>query len=726
MGPRLARLVWTVAHNVCNNLCMTNHATKARGDLLALAREHLGLEETTDVGLMLHERDGRVVAANTAAGAILGLSSDELEGRKAADPRWAAIDAGGLFVPTQRRPVVHSLKTGLPVRDYVLGVHRPSLDATAERVWISGSCQPIFEPGGQTPSWAISAFSVIGGAEGQLLRLTESERRYRWIAQNANDMVAVLAPDLTHLWVSPSCLALTGYTPDEMIGRRLSEFVHASDLTIVRAAVKSMQAKSTPRLDLTFRLRCAGGRVLWVESVGQSASATDEESGLIRLATRDVTPRIAAENARDEALAELRVSERRYKWIAENASDMVVVLGPDATHLWVSPSSFALTGYTPEELVGRTIWEFLHPSDIPAAGAVVGVVTAGNTDQQKLICRFKHKDGHFLWVESVGHSALSDDGVVQIRLSMRDVTARVAAETDRDAALAELKLLVDHAPIGMCVVDDDGRIVQVNEAMSRLTGFTVAQLADLNFVDLTYPDDAADTRADLRSVATGVLATSSREKRYVRADGETIWAECTITRAAGGAASRTLNIVQLLDLTDHRANTLFATMARTDVLTGLPNRVVLDETLTHALTVARRAKTKVGVAFCDLDRFKQVNDKMGHEAGDELLRQVADRIRATIRESDTAVRLGGDEFVVVCENVLDAVPVSRLASRLRMALDRPYHLAAGTGDVSVSIGIAVGDGPTAAALLQQADEAMYCAKRAACKGVDLTSAAARG
>jgi diguanylate cyclase (GGDEF)-like protein len=199
----------------------------------------------------------------------------------------------------------------------------------------------------------------------------------------------------------------------------------------------------------------------------------------------------------------------------------------------------------------------------------------------------------------------------------------------------------------------------------------------------------------------------------VRADGETIWAERTITRVADPAASRTLFVVQFLDLTDNRASTLFATMAMTDALTGLPNRIVLDDRLAHALTVARRVGTKVGLIFCDLDRFKRVNDTMGHDAGDELLRQVADRIRATIRESDTAVRLGGDEFVVMCENVVDDDPVRHLAGRLQLTLDHPYTLAAGTGDVTVSIGIALGDGPTAAALLQRADESMYCAKRSA-------------
>jgi len=151
---------------------------------------------------------------------------------------------------------------------------------------------------------------------------------------------------------------------------------------------------------------------------------------------------------------------------------------------------------------------------------------------------------------------------------------------------------------------------------------------------------------------------------------------------------------------------------------------VLTDRLTHALAVAHRARTQVGVIVCDLDWFKQVNDMMGHEAGDEMLREVADRIRATVRESDTAVRLGGDEFVVVCENVVDPEGVRLLAARLRDAINGPYALSSGVGRVPVSIGIAIGDGPSAAELLQLADDSMFRAKRAGRDGIDVYKAAA--
>lgn len=375
---------------------MADHGANNQATLLAIAATHLGTAVTADAGLVLHDHDGHIVSANKAAETILGLSFDQMNGRTSADPRWAVIDAGGLFVPPERRPARLVLRTGRPVLDYVVGVHRPSVDATAEHLWISVTGRPLRDTATGAVTGVIAAFTVLAGPEGELLRLTESERRFRWIAQNANDMVAVLAPDATHLWVSPSCQAMTGYTPDQLVGRTFYEFLPPADAAAARDAVEAMNTRESPRLHLTGRFRHASGRLLWVESVAQPAFTADDEPGLIRVATRDVTPRITAEIARDEAQAKLRDSERRYRWIAENAGDMVAVLSPDATHLWVSPSCLALTGYRPGELLGRKVWEFLHPADVAAAGTVVTTVNAVGSRPQKLTCRFRHKDGHYV------------------------------------------------------------------------------------------------------------------------------------------------------------------------------------------------------------------------------------------------------------------------------------------------------------------------------------------
>jgi diguanylate cyclase (GGDEF)-like protein len=161
-------------------------------------------------------------------------------------------------------------------------------------------------------------------------------------------------------------------------------------------------------------------------------------------------------------------------------------------------------------------------------------------------------------------------------------------------------------------------------------------------------------------------------------------------------------------------------------LTGLPNRLVLDDRLEHALARCRRDRTQVGVIFLDLDHFKNLNDVFGHEAGDEVLRQVAFRLSMTIRDSDTAVRLGGDEFVVLCEENSGLDDVRALAERLFGELSRPYDLAWGQAHVACSIGLTVGGGPDAATLVHEADAAMYRSKQQGRAQISVFDEAAQG
>jgi diguanylate cyclase (GGDEF)-like protein len=153
--------------------------------------------------------------------------------------------------------------------------------------------------------------------------------------------------------------------------------------------------------------------------------------------------------------------------------------------------------------------------------------------------------------------------------------------------------------------------------------------------------------------------------------------------------------------------------ATTDMLTGLPNRVILSDRLGHALARNTRSGGGVALLFVDLDRFKSVNDRMGHDAGDELLVQVAQRLDESVRECDTVARIGGDEFIVLAEPVVRAEDAMVVANRIVAALGRPFHLRAGTASIGASVGLAMSErGSTPRTLLKQADTAVYQAKAA--------------
>lgn len=161
------------------------------------------------------------------------------------------------------------------------------------------------------------------------------------------------------------------------------------------------------------------------------------------------------------------------------------------------------------------------------------------------------------------------------------------------------------------------------------------------------------------------------------------------------------------------ANRALEHRALHDALTGLPNRALLEDRLEHELARARRSGGRLAVLFGDLDRFKAVNDGLGHEAGDEVLRTVAQRLRRAARSTDTVARIAGDEFVVICPDVTGSEEAEVVASRLREAVGHPIALADGPVTVQISIGVALAHGdPDRDLLLQEADRSMYAVKRA--------------
>jgi diguanylate cyclase (GGDEF)-like protein len=171
-------------------------------------------------------------------------------------------------------------------------------------------------------------------------------------------------------------------------------------------------------------------------------------------------------------------------------------------------------------------------------------------------------------------------------------------------------------------------------------------------------------------------------------------------------------LVQLQDVTARKeAATRLEKAALTDSLTGLPNRAVLEDRLNRALSSARLTGTRVGVLFIDLDHFKDVNDTLGHEVGDTLLKDVGIRLAGTVRHTDTVVRLGGDEFVIVRERVSGAVELDDVADRIQAALATPFLIDGNVVVMAASIGATMGSAGSARELLCRADEAMYRVKR---------------
>jgi diguanylate cyclase (GGDEF)-like protein/PAS domain S-box-containing protein len=271
------------------------------------------------------------------------------------------------------------------------------------------------------------------------------------------------------------------------------------------------------------------------------------------------------------------------------------------------------------------------------------------------------------------------------------------------------------APIPKALVDLDGHVLVANPMMCALTGRTAEELAGRHVDLLAHPDDppvgdlglapdADEARLDPNLLLDG-------ERRLRRSDGTELWViqSHEIVRHINGEPQ--FVVLALVDVTDRRrAEDDLVRRAFTDPLTGLPNRRALADRLRHAVALSRRRGLQVGLVHLNIDRFKAVNEALGHEAGDLLLSQVADRLRWSTRVEDTAVRLGADEFLVVAEDVEDLDGLRALADRLLSVLDEPFLVHEREINLSASVGLTLGADMSPDDLLRQAQSALTRAK----------------
>ena len=353
----------------------------------------------------------------------------------------------------------------------------------------------------------------------------------------------------------------------------------------------------------------------------------------------------------------------------------------------------------------------LHPDDLARVQERLARHVEGEIDHFESEHRIRDANGDWVWVRSRGKVVERDAEGVALRLCgiAHDVTASRAAERERRIAAEVIRNMAE----AVTVTDLEFRFVSCNIAFTRMTGFREDEILGRDACLLNSAQHEPAMYLQMRQAL--VDAGHWRGELWqARKDGEEFlcWLELSEVRDANGM--RTNYVGVLSDITDRkRAEQELRYLANYDTLTGLPNRTLLGERLGHAIIRARRTARKVAVLFLDLDRFKHVNDSMGHAAGDRMLKAAGARLRATVREADTVARLGGDEFTVVLEDVQDSDEAASVARKLLEAFTVPLELDSNQEVViSPSIGVALypDHGMVPTDLLKFADTAMYQAK----------------
>ena len=397
-----------------------------------------------------------------------------------------------------------------------------------------------------------------------------------------------------------------------------------------------------------------------------------------------------------------------FEALAGAMPDPVLVVDTDVILHYVNPAGAEVFGWRPDVWLGKSILELIHPDD------VANVLSSTGTMQAKRVgtpveVRVRLADGSWKWVEIVGYNALDVEGLHGLVVVARDVTRRRMWEV-AGSDTVRFQQVVQHASSVTLLLDRDGEITSVNAAFTRLLGHDVSHVIGRKLISFCAPDDANDLEFSIEKAGSEAKPVSCEAAmRHVDPARPSLPMRFEIVNLLDDPVVEGL-VVTGYDVSDlHHARRTLEHLARHDALTGLANRSVLLDELERVVDEHRTA----AVVFIDLDRFKPVNDLLGHESGDELLRKVSERLLDSVRPGDLVARVGGDEFVVVAYDVADRPQGQALCDRIDGTLSMPYLLIEGPVRVTASVGLAlVDDDATVTGLLADADLAMYEAKAA--------------
>jgi len=541
--------------------------------------------------------------------------------------------------------------------------------------------------------------------------VTEPNRIYKLdalaavLVELSEDAIFVAGVDgLIQSW-NPGAVALLGHTAEQAVGRDVSMFLRPGREEALQAFFRYVRTGQKVRDVESSFVRSDRTLVDVRISVAPLADATGEVVAFVAI-FRDLS-----ERKRQEAA--LRAKETSYQKLVETAHEGIWMVDAEDRATFVNQRMADLLGYTVEEMLGRSPSDFYFTESGRQEREQHRKRTLEGIKESREVV-YRRRDGEPLWAVVATTPILGDGERMEGVLAMvTDITDRVKAEENLRASERLFRSLFSESPAGQILSSSDRKIVAVNRAFCEMTGYTEAEILQNGWDAITPPDDQVGIFAAFERLWSGELNTIQMERRYLRKDGSSLWGQVSVARVADDAGRSRYVIDQVQNVSDRKqAQQALEHQALHDALTDLPNRVLARDRLDQAILLARRQQTRVSLLIIDLDHFKEVNDTFGHQAGDQLLRQVGERFMAELRETDTVARLGGDEFAIVLL-AADADAAGKVAVKLLAALERPFIVEGQALDVGASIGIAVypDHADTADTMLRRADIAMYVAKR---------------
>lgn len=562
----------------------------------------------------------------------------------------------------------------------------------------------LFDEEEKLTGYLVQAIDTTDRSEAEKA-LRESEQRYRSIIEYFPIMICTFKPGGEITFVNQPYCELFNRASNDLIGSNFLDLIPEADREAVISSISELTI-SNPTLSHEHKVILPGGNIGWQRWTNRAIFNKKREIESYQSIGEDITQRKQQEQA-------LSISETRLSTLISNLPGVAFqcLNDNDWTMLYLSDRCEALFGYTAKNLLNSNTITYAELIEPEFREHVWNVIQTSSKAQEPYIISYKIKraDGEIRWMQEQGKLIAEDTSNSIIEGYIEDVTERIESESKLNEAAAVFRSTGE----GVIITDSDATILDVNESFTNITGFS---------------------REEVIGHTPQILQSGRHEPEYYQDMWQHIhehghWHGEIWNRAKSGTVYPEILTISAIDYTRGKKPSgyvgVFADitslketearlnhLAHYDALTELPNRLLFRERLIHSLSMSKRKKTKVAVLFLDLDRFKNINDTLGHSIGDLLLTEIGSRLREAVRLGDTVGRISGDEFCLILEDIqtiADIVPiVEKIISVFRQSIPVNGHVLM----ISASIGIAISPDNSVNAddLLSYSDSAMYEAK----------------
>jgi diguanylate cyclase (GGDEF)-like protein/PAS domain S-box-containing protein len=532
---------------------------------------------------------------------------------------------------------------------------------------------------------------------------SQPQTRFSQIFHRSPDAILLLrASDTMILDFNDGFTRLLGYTREEAIGELESDIGFIANDT-ERAALRDKITSDGETIDYETTLRAANGQMRHVE-ISLRYVEIDGELCVLCIG-RDITKRISAEAALVE-------SEEKFEKVFSQSPDGIVILRlSDGVITDLNEAMLLRSEYERDEIIGRSIYDFQNFIDTEDLENATGDLVA-ETKLTNRSVTFVTKSGELV-PSLISATIVELSGEEHIMVLAKDISKLRKTEERLRTSEERFRGIFANAPFGIMLVDMKGRVFQANRTAAELLAYDEQHMFGIHISRLVPAEDRAALKDAFTEMSAANRKTDRAERRMMCQNGLEIWTNFHVVLQENSNGEPLYYIVQIADITDIKRNQeRMEQMAFYDTLTNLANRRLFQERLEHAIEHSMRTKRTAALLYLDLDNFKRVNDTLGHQVGDQLLREVAVRLQECVRGEDTVGRTGGDEFTILLAEVNTPADAGTVAQKILNHLREPIHVSGHPLVVTTSIGITVlpGDSKDTHTLMRNADLAMYKAK----------------